>query len=141
MRYSAILILFSMALELHSAEEAADVAYFYIGGFFGNNIFVNIKDDNVLYRISKGPPEFDKWEVLTISELDRKSFIESVTALGIANWEHEYNEKNVADGTQWAIRMSYHGIKLETHGSNKYPNRFVEFQNAVSALLKGREFK
>jgi hypothetical protein len=62
------------------------------------------------------------WHPLpTPSDLQWKSFWLLLDQSGVRNWESEYSNEGVMDGTVWEFKLTAPGLQIETSGSNAYP--------------------
>ena len=103
--------------------------YFYYGGFRGP--FYEILYKNKLFEISLGevgsnetyyiscPPK-EKWDQFWVFLENKK----------IWEWNKEYIDQNILDGTQWEIDFSNSVKRVKSYGSNKFPNK-NEFKNLI----------
>jgi hypothetical protein len=136
------------------AEEPNTIPYEFkatLGGFDGPSYKVELRNGALYYsvgHISKGNPI-----KITPSPKDWKEFREALDNLNIWQWQINYPNLEVLDGTQWSLRIKYQDQSLETGGSNSYPKKggepsndteyteeFSKYTEAVRKLLGGKEF-
>jgi hypothetical protein len=95
---------------------------FWMGGFRGPGY--DIESDGV--RIT-----FDETKVGTTCALSSEimptarawdRFWHRLDAINIWEWESEYSNPEVRDGTLWTLEISHGGRSLVTRGDNAYPN-------------------
>ena len=103
--------------------------YFYFGGFGGP--FYKILYKKKQFEINLGnfssnktfylscPPK-EKWDQFWVFLENKK----------IWEWNKEYIDQNILDGTQWEIEFSNSVKKVKSYGSNKFPNK-KEFKNLI----------
>ena len=115
-------------------------ADFRVGGFFGTSYYVKIKDNVLSYRTySRGITS--EWQKQTLSADDIKSLENKLIELGVANWDKQYRDSRIMDGTQWAVHFSSKKIKVKSKGSNKYPDTYKALIRYISkVLLKGKSY-
>ena len=50
---------------------------------------------------------------------------ERIADLHLEDWQDEYSDNDILDGTQWSLKISFdNGKNKEIFGSNKYPDNF-----------------
>jgi hypothetical protein len=72
-----------------------------------------------------------------------RAFRRQLDDANVWDWEWSYVNSNMADGTQWHLRVRYSDRSVYSGGSNKYPPRdeFDAFCAAISRLAGNRPFK
>ena len=100
---------------------------FTIGGYFGGY-------RKRTYTISGEEVLFDADHSLYGRPIDpaaykpftREAFLQGIAKLHIGEWEKEYMNPHVLDGTQWSIEIEYeNGHKpVQIYGSNAFPENF-----------------
>ncbi len=55
--------------------------------------------------------------------------------IDIFNWEKEYDNPMILDGTGWELELNLNGKYFESSGINEYPKKFDEFQMIVEKLF------
>jgi len=118
-----------------------------IGGFFGASYRVELQSDGtLLYRhnpktlISEPGTRTRR---VRVGDDQWREFRRVMDEVNVWVWRKEYIDPNVADGTQWSLRLEYADASVVSRGSNAFPEQqaFERFRAAVEMLLGGREFK
>lgn len=60
------------------------------------------------------------------------TFIEDVLACDVLDWESNYHDLNVLDGTQWSLEITGDFGSIQTSGSNAYPEEWDRFLKVLS---------
>ena len=115
--------------------------YFSCGGFFGGYSDVTVEKTDNGAMINVIPSIFIRSDItetnkqLSIDEW--QSFINAVfTKYRLGEWNKEYVDHGVLDGTQWEIKIKLNsGNELEYRGSNAYPRNWVEFIDYINDLI------
>ncbi len=125
-----------------------------IGGFLGTTHIVTLENGALTYTdIGRGNKKNAKPQRITPSEKDWQEFRKKLDTVGVWKWQKSYLNRNVADGTDWSLAITYADRSLESKGRNAYPNAngsenktpeatktFSVYCAAVQALLGGRAF-
>ena len=101
---------------------------------------MKIKDNVLSYRTYKQgvTSEFQKH---TLSADDIKNLESILIELDVVNWDKQYRDPRIMDGTQWSINYSSKKVKVKSNGSNKYPDTYIALISYISKkLLKGKPF-
>jgi hypothetical protein len=111
-----------------------------VGGFGVGSAQVELRGDTVvLVRTpwDAGPgTRSDSVRTVPTAEAWR-SFWEAAADAGVRRWRARYNAEGVVDGSGWSLRIVAPGSKIESNGSNAYPDRHgLEHENEVT-----REFR
>ena len=139
MRHLIIITLACIFSPLFGEE---DKYVFYIGGFHGPSYYVNIRGDHVLFRSGVGFNNLDiSWKDIKVEKNIIDSFKKEIKQIGVWDWESEYVDKNVHDGTSWSVFMKVDGKEKQIHGSNNYPSDFNKLTNLILSLDKDIVFK
>ncbi len=127
-----------------------------IGGFLGPTFGVEWKDNALVYHAldrTKQPNE--STQKITPTEKQWEEFWKKIDQVHLFDWSSDYENWQVADGTQWIVEIEYGGKKIATKGSNSFPRDgavkkpskdpeptkvFREFLKAVEDLLGGKTF-
>lgn len=109
-----------------------------IGGFFCGFTRVRLEHTKEGYFLGYYPgfanPEDAKKEALT-EEIFLKA-LEEIYTSKLWDWEEEYEDPDVLDGTQWTLRLKLFGEdEREWYGSNRYPQK-EEWNALITALNK-----
>ena len=106
---------------------------FYLGGYGRdhsyrlvlNNTSLSISDYLGIFI-----PELDK--VVSVDDnLDWNNLIEFLKS---CSWKRRY-DSDVMDGTQWELKANGNSIRINSYGSNAYPDNFDEFLMLLNRVL------
>lgn len=130
-------------------EGPPDELEYSVGGFGVGSAGVELRGDTVvLVRRSwdsrPGSPP-DSIRNVPTSQAWR-DFWKAAANAGVRRWRPSYRAENVVDGSGWTLRLLASGSKVESTGSNAYPDRqgfeheldvpeeFQAFEAAIEAL-------
>lgn len=65
-----------------------------------------------------------------------KKFLEQLETLDLLNWDAEYVDQGIMDGTQWHVKMVMDGHSITKHGSNDYPEQWGEFRQIITNIAR-----
>lgn len=118
-----------------------------LGGFTGPSYRVELLEDGRLMYLHN-PETFTsapgtKKRLIRVDDAQWRQFRGALEEVGIWDWEEEYLDSEILDGTQWLVRIRYEDAAVFSRGSNSYPpgRGFKRLRGAVQDLLGGREFK
>ncbi len=109
---------------------------FFIGGYSGPCYRVSLRGSEIVYSHSGYPevalqPSIRKW----------LNFKKKIDNIGVWDWDEDYHNPNVLDGTQWELVIDYGDQKIKSYGSNLYPGTTIlnwdkapEFEALLHAL-------
>ncbi len=64
--------------------------------------------------------------------MDRSEFLEQLADFHLGEWEKEYEDYRVLDGTQWSVVIKFSsGKDFRSYGSNRFPYSFYGFLDLV----------
>ncbi len=125
-----------------------------IGGLFGKSFEVVLAGSELTYTA------YDPGRVVSERSTTRPSaaqwceFRRLLDQIDLWNWQAEYVNGAVMDGTQWALELSYLDHSIKAWGSNNYPDTdgtpgtqieptetFSRYLRAISALVGNKEFR
>ena len=125
----------------------------FIGGFFGPSFSVKKVNDSLIYHIAHPGESMHREESFSSTPAEWELFGAKLNELDIWNWQSEYLNNGVCDGTQWSVDITWGSKTLTCHGDNNYPGRcgrpanspektveFAVFLKAVERLIGGRAF-
>jgi hypothetical protein len=112
-----------------------------VGGYMGPSYRLEFGGLALRYASSPHRYEFDQDELLTISPSAWARFATKLDTLNVWSWSSSYADETVLDGTSWAVVIHWGERRLESSGSNAYPQSWDGFCDAVMELLEGREFQ
>jgi len=111
-----------------------------VGGFFGGyySVDINFENRNLKWRL-EGAGKEDYYE----KRIQRKTldkFREGLMSVGILNWDLEYIDSDILDGTQWDVTIVTTEKNIEVVGSNKYPEKWTMFCQLIREV-SGKKFQ
>ena len=108
-----------------------------VGGYFGGYYQVEVDLENNLVSWTRGGEgELEETVHRNIRLATVKKFLEQLETLDLLDWEAEYIDPGVLDGTQWHVEIVMYGITITKHGSNCYPEQWGEFRQAISKIAR-----
>ena len=159
LRFLAALFAFAISCSVSLAAGPAimpEKFHAVVGGFLGSTYVVELRDGALHYtertQTSVGPGTFSSTVIPTAQQW--QEFRKSIDQLRIWQWQADYPNKGVADGTQWSLEIAYADHALKTRGDNNYPDAtgkpngepnstktFDSYLAAVKKLIGGRSFE
>jgi hypothetical protein len=112
-----------------------------VGGYMGPSYRLELGGPALRYASSPHRCEFDQDDVLTISPSAWARFATQLDELKVWSWAGSYVDEDVLDGTSWEVVIHWGERRLESGGSNAFPQSWDGFCDAVVQLLEGREFQ
>lgn len=112
---------------------------FNIGGYPDGRNEIRIRDDS--YDISEStfdhinkPPSPNQ----SLDQLLKKELIDILNSMRVPEWQRNYNDNDVMDGTQWELEILYNKRKTSkvVYGSNEYP--FIDHND--DNIIKSKTF-
>ena len=126
----------------------------HIGGYGGLSYSVDLQGDHLLYESIHGDCSSTRSRKTRPAAEDWLSFWQELDRLEVWDWQAEYANPGVCDGTQWEVGIQYGEQRVHSVGDNSNPradgssNRSPEptqcfrgFCRAVSRLLGGLPFR
>ena len=117
---------------------------FTIGGFTGKCQEVEFKKGALHYRQAEGAYRWGPEEITTPTPEAWAEFWRAAEVAGVWQWQKEYSNLNVLDGTQWSLKLEHQGRHVNCYGSNAFPGadgmkyaasgEFARFLKALQAL-------
>ena len=108
-----------------------------VGGYFGGYYQVGVDlENNLVSWTHGGEGELEETVHRNIRLATVKKFLEQLETLDLLNWEAEYVDQGIMDGTQWHIEIVMDGHTIAKHGSNDYPEQWGEFRQAISKIAR-----
>ena len=118
-----------------------------LGGFTGPSYRVELQDDGSLLYLHH-PESFTsapgtKKRRIKVTDAQWRQFRGALEEVDVWNWDENYTDPRILDGTQWLLRIVYDDASVYSHGSNSFPpgGGFKRLRSAVVELIGGREFK
>jgi hypothetical protein len=123
----------------------------YIGGLFGDSFRVTFDGKNLAYHARTRESDdilgiaspVDQTIAVTASQANWQAFRRDLDNAHVWDWKQRYDNKTIADGTQWRLIVTYTDRTISSAGSNAYPpeKQFQAFLVAVSRLVGNRAFE
>lgn len=129
---------------------APDALEFSVGGFGVGGSTVSLRGDTVILVRTPwgGMPGVAIDSVRVVPAPDAwRAFWAAAKHAGVAQWRARYAAEGIVDGVGWHVRIAAGGWRLESTGSNAYPDRlgrehrgemtvdFRGFLGAIGALV------
>ena len=114
---------------------------FTVGGFFGGykTVEVAIVKDTATYKILRsGLLDIDKKKSPALKVSDK--WLKKLDALKIFNWQKDYFNPEILDGTQWELVFKDGEKIYRGSGSNDWPENWEKFLDWLDALIPQLEF-
>lgn len=145
-------------IETAFAESTNDIPAKFeakIGGFLGPSYSVILTNGVLVYSSSKEGKVVDSVRIIPTTS-QWKEFRDKLDRLNVWQWQDNYYNMNIVDGTQWGleIKIEHANQYLKTEGSNSFPGingktnhdprttrEFDEYLKAVEKLLGGKTFQ
>lgn len=147
--------LLSAALALVACSDATaplpqagvpDALEFSMGGYFGGGTSVSLRGDTLVFFRTpwEWRPDMTIDTVRVVPTADAwRAFWSATSRAGVGRWRARYVAEEIADGTGWNLRIVAGGRRIESFGSNAYPDRLglqrrgemtEDFRGFVAAL-------
>ncbi|MGD9781747.1 MAG: hypothetical protein AB7V14_06280 [Kiritimatiellia bacterium] len=118
-----------------------------IGGIFGPSYEVVLAGSHsVVYGYN--PSTFTSYsgtkrETIRVSEERWSLFRQALDEAKVWNWNSEYVDPEISDGTSWSLVAEYADESIDAHGRNAYPKQaeFDRFLQGVRELTGGKDFR
>lgn len=93
--------------------------------FDGDKIISNYSDR----RLESVGTQSEKIDTISIPDgFTRNEYIKELQSLHIGEWDNEYHDPCILDGTEWEAEFKFDdGDKIVFRGANKYPWDFYDF--------------
>lgn len=117
-----------------------DYFFFSIGGYFDGYTSIEIDKDDLEIKHSK--KEYLQVPPFPNDILDKdlkENLIATLNQISFSNWEKEYVDHGILDGTNWNLEIKYNGRKTSkiSSGSNAFP--LVKFEKDEIVKLSTSE--
>ncbi len=112
----------------------------------GSSYSVEKTENSLLYKCYGYGYELKATEMIIPSLAQWESFMQTLDKIGVWNWQPEYSNPGILDGTSWRVEIAWGNKKILSQGNNNYPggeydsNEFQTFIRALSILIGGKEF-
>lgn len=109
------------------------------GGYFGGTEKRTITFEGEKILVEKeytlrilSPEELQQNPAEEFHDMEKAEFLEEFADLHLGEWEKEYENLNVLDGTQWSVVIKFSsGKAFKSYGSNRFPYNFSGFLDLV----------
>ena len=109
------------------------------GGYFGGTEKRTITFEGEKIMVEKeytlrilSPEELQQNPAEEFHDMEKAEFLEEFADLHLGEWEKEYENLNVLDGTQWSVVIKFSsGKAFKSYGSNRFPYNFSGFLDLV----------
>ena len=125
-----------------------------VGGYTGSSYSVELCDGKLRYEATEYGHANPRSEVIAPTEEQWAQFRSALDSCRVWQWQPDYPNPGVTDGTRWEVEVVYDDAALLSHGDNNYPKaggkpsgdaegsrEFSRLMRAVRALLGGRPFR
>lgn len=100
---------------------APDPLHFGIGGFNGPSWDVELKAGVLVVRETRAGYVDGKETIVTPTPEAWSQFWQTAEIIGVWQWQPEYFDHDILDGTQWELELTHAGRTVKCDGSNAYP--------------------
>lgn len=117
-----------------------------IGGFTGSSFSIENSENGLRYASFDYGYSLNSTEEIVPTVEEWQAFKRALDKIGVWEWEHEYPNPGICDGTSWCVKIRWGNMNVFSHGSNNYPGRdhnsseFEAFLKAVRKLIGGKDF-
>ncbi|ADL54424.1 hypothetical protein [Gallionella capsiferriformans] len=96
---------------------------FYIGDYGAIGYKLEMHDNILLYSSASSDRICGNAESIEVipSPIKWRNFIAKLEAIGVWDWEDNYENPCVCDGTQWELNIALGDRHVQSSGSNYYP--------------------
>lgn len=109
------------------------------GGYFGGTEKRTITFEGEKILVEKeytlrilSPEELQQNPAEEFHDMEKAVFLEEFADLHLGEWEKEYEDLSVLDGTQWSVVIKFSsGKAFKSYGSNRFPYNFSGFLDLV----------
>ena len=121
-----------------------DTLHFGIGGYDGISYEVELAGGAIHVRSGVGHKAWRENTTVTPSPEAWTQFWQTMETIGVWQWQPQYFDHEVLDGTQWELELKHAGRSVKCDGSNAYPgtsgpdygrtSAFAQFLKALRTL-------
>jgi hypothetical protein len=125
-----------------------------IGGHFGPSFSLELLQDSLVYNRYGSGYAIKQTEKLSVTNQQWTAFREALDTIDVWQWQAEYPNPGVMDGSSWSVTITFHDGVVNSRGDNNYPGgegtssfspeqtpEFKRFLDAVRNLIRRREFR
>lgn len=109
-----------------------------IGGYFSGQTIVVI--DLTEHEMTwEHRPSEETMVVKKLTPAMEKRLLQQLEKAKVLEWEEEYKDPSILDGTQWEVKIAFEDKTIYKDGSNAYPKEWKAFCRSISKLT-GKPF-
>jgi hypothetical protein len=112
-----------------------------VGGYFGTSYSFEVNFDNG--KTTWEAREEGVLEPGLTLQMDTRginAFREALSKCSILDWDKEYIDPDILDGTQWSLDIELKDRSIQINGSNAYPKEWKRFCKVIQ-VLTGKPFE
>ena len=131
---------------MKNTENAPSLFSATIGGYTGDSFSVEKIGDSLLYKYYGHGYKLKATETIVPSYHEWQLLKNAFDKIGVWEWETEYPNSGIVDGTHWHVEIKWGNKNISSHGNNNYPGgeydspEFGLFIRAVRKLIGRRKF-
>ena len=114
--------------------------YFSCGGYFSGTYTLQLERKSGSIFFSRTAPYLYPpvtGRLTTSRKVSVERYLSRLEALGIENWQDEYINYHILDGTGWELEYKAEGNELKkVTGINDYPENWKEFNSIMDKLIE-----
>ncbi len=108
-----------------------------VGGYFGGYYQVKVDLENNRVAWTHGVRgELEETMHKSIRTATAKKFVEQLEIIQLLDWDAEYVDPGVCDGTQWHVEIISDGNLITKDGNNSYPEQWGRFCQTISKITR-----
>jgi len=105
---------------------------FSIGGITGTqNYVINSSDLKLVVTLTELNGTVAETNEYQWDKPTWNAFVLDVLGCGVTEWESDYTDPEIADGTQWVLNMAGNFGRIHVTGSNAYPRQWDQFRSVL----------
>jgi hypothetical protein len=111
--------------------------YFEVGGFGDRQTLELLEDGEIIVKLGLAKISWFYDGAINLKPTSEKwaTFLNRIEELHIWDWAPSYHQMDMCDGSQWELQMDKGEKSLKSYGSNKLPENFDQFKEALLVLL------
>ncbi|EEG76426.1 hypothetical protein DealDRAFT_2663 [Dethiobacter alkaliphilus AHT 1] len=106
--------------------------------YFGPSWQLDVRGDT-LYWVKSTNGEVVQEKTKTISAAEIDTFIKEAEQSGVFAWEEHYMHCCMLDGATWSLDLQAGNRRIQTRGTNGYPESWPQFCEALKRLAASAE--
>ena len=92
----------------------------FIGGYLGPSYFIEGQGSQLCYTFSEGYKQ-GQADIINPNGEDWLLFFNALEKIGVWQWQSEYPNPGVCDGTNWSVEIQWGEKEVVSRGDNNYP--------------------